>query len=504
MKAVFTAGGTGGHLYPALAVAEAVQGQLGAENILFIGSSDGIESREVPEAGFAFKGLETIAYPEKPNHKTLRSLWASVRATTDARKILSEFQPDVVFSSGGYPSIPVVAAARLSKVPIVLHERNSVPGRTNRFASRFADRVFLGFSSARPFFPKRGHLRLSGNPLRSQVLSGSRTRALRQFRLDEERKTVLVLGGSQGAHSINEAIVDVLGYFEEREDVQFLIQSGQRDHEWMVERCREQKVKSWVRRFIPNMGDAYEVADLVVSRAGAMTIAELTATGLPSILIPNPKATNDYEMQNAEQMREAGAAVLLEDRFLGGKGLFEQITQMLEDPTELRKMAMNARSVARPDATETIAAAIMQFGSGVGTDDDNADSDSGSDRRSGPQRRGGQGGNRTSRAGGSGRGSGGDGQRGRRSGGGQGGQSGGQGGRDRSGGGRGGRGGSGRSGRSDDNRRRRGGERSGDSGSQGGGGGRRMSGETSEAPNTARRRRRRGGGTAVSTGKEDA
>lgn len=362
MKILITGGGTGGHLYPALAVADALRPRVGAENVLFVGSNRGMESREVPEAGYAFRGLDAVGFPRKPGPEFLRAVWAAFRAVRVARAIVAEFSPEVVFSTGGYASAPVVLAAWLARLPIVLHEQNSVPGRANRLASRVAARVFLGFSSARRFFPRRGHLRLSGNPLREQVVTGSKSRAIRQFRLEEGRKTVLVLGGSQGAHSINQAMVDALGYFGERDDVQFLIQSGPRDHEWMVERCREQKAKSWVRRFIPNMGDAYAVADLVVARAGAMTISELAACGLPSILVPYPHAMDNHQMLNADQLREAGAAILIEDRFLSGKELHDQIVALLEDWSELRRMAMNARLMARPDATEQIALALLQFG----------------------------------------------------------------------------------------------------------------------------------------------
>ena len=364
MKILITGGGTGGHLYPALAVADALKPKLGAESILFVGSNQGMESREVPEAGYAFRGLESVGFPRRPSPRLIKAVWVAISAVRGARAILAEFQPDVIFSTGGYASAPVVFAAWLARLPIVLHEQNSVPGRANRIASRKAARVFLGFSSARRFFPRRDHLRLSGNPLREQVVTGSRVRAIRQFRLEEGRSTVLVLGGSQGAHSINQAMVDALGYFGEREDVQFLIQSGQRDHEWMVERCREQKAKSWVRRFIPNMGDAYEVADLVVARAGAMTISELTACGLPSILVPYPHSMDDHQMLNADQLREGGAAVLIEDRFLTGKDLHDQISALLEDTVERRKMAMNARRMARPDATEEIARSLLVYGAG--------------------------------------------------------------------------------------------------------------------------------------------
>ena len=362
MKILITGGGTGGHLYPALAVADELKKKLGPDEILFVGSNRGMEAKEVPEAGYTFEGLDSVGFPARPSPRSIKAAWSAFRSILRARSLIAEFAPDVVFSTGGYASAPVVVGAWIRRVPIVLHEQNSVPGRTNRMASRVAKRVFLAFSSARRFFPKRGHLRLVGNPLREQVLAGSRGRALRQFRLEDDRKTVLVLGGSQGARSINRTVVEALKQFEGREDIQFLIQSGAGDHDWVVEECRERKVRSWVRRFITNMGDAYEIADVAVARAGAMTIAEVTACGLPSILVPYPHAMDNHQKLNAEQVRDGGAAVLIDDAILDAEDLASRIEALLEDQTELRLMSMNARRMARPEATEKIARSLLHFG----------------------------------------------------------------------------------------------------------------------------------------------
>ena len=387
MKVLITGGGTGGHLYPALAVAEALRQKIGNEAILFIGSQRGLEAEEVPAEGYAFQALETIGFPRKPGFGSFKAAAAFFRAVLRARSIVKEFSPDVVFSTGGYASAPVVVAARLEGIPIVLHEQNSIPGRTNRIASRFACEVNLAFPSARRHFPKRRHLRLSGNPLRSTLLQGSRSRALRQFRLDEDRFTVLVLGGSQGSHAVNEAIVGALTVFAGRDDMQFLIQSGQRDHEWMVEQCRALNAKTWVRRFIPNMGDAYELADLVVGRAGAMTISEITACGLPSILIPYPYATANHQQVNAELLEEVGAAIMITEDRLTGALLAEQIDALIHDRRQLRQMALSAHRMARPDATDRIAAAIVRYLPG-GTISEPPSSDRAprSDRREGGER----------------------------------------------------------------------------------------------------------------------
>lgn len=361
MKILISGGGTGGHLYPALAVAESLKRMQPSTEILFVGANRGLEAKEVPQAGFDFKGLDSVGFPKRPSFQSLRAAWSLGRAILSARAALLEFQPDVVFSTGGYASAPIVTAARWLKTPIVLQEQNSIPGRTNRIASRMASEVHLAYSSARVHFPKRSHLRLTGNPLREQVLAGSRGRALRQFRLEDDRHTILVLGGSQGAHSINEAVVHALEHFDNRDDVQFLIQSGARDHEWVVEHCRARNVKTWVRRFIPNMGDAYELADMVICRAGAMTLAEVSACGIPAIVVPYPHAMEDHQRHNAEQLADADAAIIVADSELDPAALAARIDELLAEPMRLREMSANILSLARPNATEMITTAILRY-----------------------------------------------------------------------------------------------------------------------------------------------
>ena len=361
MKILISGGGTGGHLYPALAIAESVKREQQATEILFVGANRGLEAKEVPQAGFEFKGLDSVGFPKRPSFRSVRAGWSLLKAVWAAKQILNDFKPDVIFSTGGYASAPVVTAGKLAKIPIVLQEQNSIPGRTNRIASRLATEVHLAYSSARVHFPKRSHLRLSGNPLRDQVLAGSRGRALRQFRLEDDRQTILVLGGSQGAHSINETVVNALEHFDDRDDVQFLIQSGARDHEWVVEHCRARNVKTWVRRFIPNMGDAYELADLVICRAGAMTLAEISACGIPSIVIPYPYAMNDHQRHNAEQLADVEAAILILDADLEPTDLAARIDGLLAEPIRLREMSAHALSLARPHATELITTALLRY-----------------------------------------------------------------------------------------------------------------------------------------------
>jgi UDP-N-acetylglucosamine--N-acetylmuramyl-(pentapeptide) pyrophosphoryl-undecaprenol N-acetylglucosamine transferase len=365
MRVILTGGGTGGHLFPALAVADALKRDDPSIDILFVGASTGLEASAVPQAGYPFEGLPAIGLPRRLGPRLFRAGIAGIRSVFRARDIIREWKPDVIFATGGFAAAPVLVASRMLHIPIVLHEQNSVPGITNRFGSRFAREVHLTYSSARRYFPRRDHLRLTGMPIRDIVQQGSRGKGLRAFRLDEDRKTVLVFGGSQGAHKINQAIVEALPAFAGRKDVQFVIQTGQKDYDEVLEACRVVDVRTWVRPFIVNMGDAYAVSDLVVCRAGALTLAELAAAGKPAILIPFPFATANHQALNAEVFAEAGGAIVIPDGDLKGDLLEKRIMELIDNPRRLRLMAIQAVQLARPDATDRLEAAIRRFG-GVG------------------------------------------------------------------------------------------------------------------------------------------
>jgi UDP-N-acetylglucosamine--N-acetylmuramyl-(pentapeptide) pyrophosphoryl-undecaprenol N-acetylglucosamine transferase len=362
VKVILTGGGTGGHLFPALAVADALKRSDPTVEILFVGSSTGLEATAVPQAGYEFEGLPAIGLPRRLGLRLIRAGISNLRSFLLACDLIRRWKPDVIFATGGFASAPVLGAARLLRLPIVLHEQNSVPGITNRLASRFAREVHLTYSSSRRFFPRRDHLRLSGIPIREIVLQGSRGKGLRTFRLDDDRRTVLVFGGSQGAHKINQAVIEALPSFSGRKDVQFVIQTGQKDYNEVLEACRPVDVRTWVRPFIVNMGDAYAVADLVICRAGALTLAELAAMGKPAILIPFPFATANHQALNADVFVDAGGATVISDADLTGDLLAKRVTELIDNPRRLRLMAIQAVQLARPDATDRLVAAIRRFG----------------------------------------------------------------------------------------------------------------------------------------------
>jgi UDP-N-acetylglucosamine--N-acetylmuramyl-(pentapeptide) pyrophosphoryl-undecaprenol N-acetylglucosamine transferase len=287
----------------------------------------------------------------------LRGLLASLR-------ILREFRPDAVFATGGYVSGPVALAAALLGRPVVLHEQNTVPGFTNRLLSRLAREVHVSDPGSRRHFPRRGHLKLSGNPIRAAVLQGDPQRAHREWQLERDRHTVLVLGGSQGARSINRAAVGAVRRLAERPDLQFVLQTGSRDQASVARKLEAVRAPARVVAFIQRMGDAYRAADLVVARAGAMTLAELAACGRAAILVPYPHAARNHQERNARARAEAGAAEVILDRELNGRRLAAAMVKMIDTPRKLREMSHNALRGARPDAAQKIAAALLRYGAG--------------------------------------------------------------------------------------------------------------------------------------------
>ncbi len=372
VKVLITGGGTGGHVFPGIAVAEAIKAAEPECDILFVGGSHGLEGKAVPEAGFAFEAVQASGLLGKRLFAMPVVLWTTLRGFISSLRIVNRFDPDVVFATGGYVSGPVSLAGVLRGKPLVLHEQNSVPGMTNRILARCAREVHLNMPGARRFFSKRRHLKLSGNPIRKTILVGDRHKAREEFGLERDRMTVLILGGSQGARSINRAAVGaVRQLLHDRKELQFVIQTGRRDAGFVRGRLSRYRARVCVRPFIQQMGDAYDLADLVVARAGAMTLTEITVCGKPSILVPFPHATHNHQEANARAMVDMGAAEMILDRDLTPEHLAQTILKFVDTPGILREMSMGVLTLARPAAAEKIAAALLAFGGAVETENGN-------------------------------------------------------------------------------------------------------------------------------------
>ncbi|MBU1699598.1 MAG: undecaprenyldiphospho-muramoylpentapeptide beta-N-acetylglucosaminyltransferase [Candidatus Eisenbacteria bacterium] len=355
MKVLMAGGGTGGHIMPALAVADALRSQFPDVDIRFAGATRGLESNLIPAEGYKLITLPVRGVMGTSGRQRFQAGWALLRGAQQAYRWMGEWRPDVVFATGGYVSPPVCFAAWLRRIPVAIFEPNAIPGRANRWMSHLATEILLGNSMARAMLPRRERVRLTGIPIRGNVLFGNRTRAARMYRLDPDRFTILVLGGSQGAHAINGLVVETIRELGRRDDIQFVLQSGPSDYNWLLSKVRPLPIRTWVRPFIHQMGDSLAVADLVIARAGALTLAELCVTGRPSILIPYPHAADNHQEANARCLEEVGAArVLLSDE-VSGLVMAQEITRLLGDGRLLRSQGMMAQKLARFEAADTIA-----------------------------------------------------------------------------------------------------------------------------------------------------
>ena len=361
MKILIAGGGTGGHIYPGIAVAEELRRLRPDAQFLFVGSDRGLEGRVVPEAGFALETLPARGVVRTRWWKLPASAWGNFVAFVRALGLMKKFNPDVVLCTGGYVSLPVGLAAWWAKKPLLLQEQNSVPGLTNRILSAIAVEVHVAFTEARPYLVKKDRLRLSGNPVRRVILSGDRRSARQRFGLDEQAPTVFVFGGSRGAKRITEAAIQAMRDLRSSLDAQWILQTGKEDFNTAKVEAEAAGARAVIMPYIIQIHEAYAAADLVVCRAGAMTLAEIAAVGVPSILVPFPYSAYDHQVKNAESLAERGAAILVKDEELTGERLAQEVLRLLRDREALVRTSAHARTFARPDAAERIAKSLISW-----------------------------------------------------------------------------------------------------------------------------------------------
>ncbi len=372
MRVLSAGGGTGGHIYPGIAVAEELKRLDPETGILFVGGDRGLEGRVVPEAGFTLETIGARGLPRRAPWRVPGAILSNAGAFFGALAIVRRYRPDVVLGTGGYVSAPVVLAARFVGKPVVLQEQNSVPGLTNRWHARIASEVHLAFSESRGWFSRKDHLKLSGNPVRRMILSGDRRQALARFGLSESIPTVFIFGGSRGARRINEAALDAMVRLKGHLGAQFILQTGKEDFSWVKERAEGQGLPVTVVPYLTHIHEAYAAADLVVCRAGAMTLAEIAACGVPAVLVPYPFAAYNHQEVNAQNLAERGGAVMIRDGELTGERLASDLLRLVKDREALIRMSSNARRFARPDAAQRIARSLLEWArhpAGPGTPD---------------------------------------------------------------------------------------------------------------------------------------
>lgn len=359
MKVLIAGGGTGGHLFPGIAVAEELRSR--RVDVVFAGTQQGIESTEVPKHGFPLETIPVSGLMRVGMTKILAGVAKLPRAMWAARSVLTKHAPDVVVGIGGYASGPVAMAAIAMGIPTAVLEQNSVPGLTNRLVGRFSNRVFGSFESSRAFFPGDRFV-LSGNPLRKRIVDLAEREAddaLVGESAAHKETRILVVGGSQGARALNEIVPDALAKVGSPSQIKH--QSGAREVALVEERYRKCGVVAEVTPFILDMAAAYLWADIVIARAGATTIAELMAVGRAAVFIPLPTAVSDHQTKNAAALEAVGAAIVMAQSGCTPDRLAPVVGGLCVDVQRRREMARAARALGRPQATREIADALVEL-----------------------------------------------------------------------------------------------------------------------------------------------
>jgi UDP-N-acetylglucosamine--N-acetylmuramyl-(pentapeptide) pyrophosphoryl-undecaprenol N-acetylglucosamine transferase len=347
IRVVIAGGGTGGHLYPGIAVARELRRRRAGTDVTFAGTAKGIEARVIPREGFQLDLLRSAGLKGMSPAALVRGVALLPLSGLDAWRILSRRQPNVVIGVGGYSSGPVVLAAAMRGIPTLLLEQNAVPGLTNRLLARFVSAAAVTFEATSRYFGRRGFV--TGNPVRSEFFEPAPAAPA------GGPPRILIFGGSQGAHAINMAMVEAAPRLAAQPGgVAITHQTGERDLERVRDGYRRAGIEARVEPFLFAMDREMKQADLVVSRAGATTLAELTAAGLPALLVPLPTAADDHQRKNADVLVAGGAADLIEQKDLTGERLAERITRLVTDRARMRAMSDAARRFARPDAARAI------------------------------------------------------------------------------------------------------------------------------------------------------
>ncbi len=358
VRIIFAGGGTGGHLFPALAIAEEIRAVAPSADILFVGTKKRIEADVVPKHGFRFATISISGFRRRLRPDTFLYPFKVILALMQARAILKKMNPHVVVGTGGYVSGPVLFMASLHGIPTLIQEQNSYPGVTTRLLGKMVSEVHLTFEESRSYLSRKDNLVVTGNPTRRSLEGVSPAEAAAYFGFSGSAKTILVVGGSLGAHSLNIAFV---AHAAEILDLGYRIiwQTGPADLEMVRSRIAAGPGKLWIQPFIERMEYAYAASDLVICRAGATTLAELAVAGKPSILVPYPHATANHQMANARSVQAHGAAEVIED----GR-LTEQLLPVLRSVMEsgrLAAMAAASKVLARPEAASVIARRVLQL-----------------------------------------------------------------------------------------------------------------------------------------------
>ncbi len=358
-RVILSGGGTGGHIYPAITIARELA-KLDEVEFLFVGTPHGMESRIIPQEGFPFTSLKAAGLKRKLTLENVKILLETAGSLFKAQKILKEFRPDVVIGTGGYVCGPILLAAALHHIPTLIQEQNVIPGITNKILSRFVDQIALGYEEAQSRFPHPEKCVYTGNPIRPDILSANRKEARKALGIAEDEFMVLITGGSRGARTINTAMIGVHQHFKDVDHCCLYHVTGSLEYDKVMQTLGADEnghygKGSRIIQYEYHMPQALAAADLIICRAGAISLAELAARKIPAILVPYPYAAEDHQTFNARVFVAAGAAKMIVDQYLTDKELIQDIGELMENRTTLEGMSEAAGKLGKPKAGQDIA-----------------------------------------------------------------------------------------------------------------------------------------------------
>ncbi|WP_425446987.1 undecaprenyldiphospho-muramoylpentapeptide beta-N-acetylglucosaminyltransferase [Dethiothermospora halolimnae] len=360
MKFLISGGGTGGHIYPALSIAHRIKKDYPDADILYIGTEKSMEADIVPKEGFQFKTIRVKGFTRKISMDTLKTAKELLLGLNDARKIIKKYSPNIVIGTGGYVCGPLVLMASLKGVPTLIHEQNALPGVTNRILSRFVDQVAGSFDESKKYFKDNSKVTITGNPIRESILEIDKKEAYKKLKVDPNKKLVLVFGGSGGQQSLNDAMIETIKNHINNKLIQILHVTGKRHYDKFMNNLKKNDIdissnnNIIIVPYLFQMPEAESISDLIITSGGAISIAEITAIGIPSIIVPKAYTTDNHQEFNARALEKSGASKMILEKDLNGQKLSDMIDSLLNDHNKLGSMARNSKKIGKTDAVDKI------------------------------------------------------------------------------------------------------------------------------------------------------
>ncbi|MGR3741968.1 undecaprenyldiphospho-muramoylpentapeptide beta-N-acetylglucosaminyltransferase [Companilactobacillus sp. DQM5] len=354
MRVIVSGGGTGGHIYPAIALINRLKERNVLDEILYVGTENGLESKIVKNLNIPFKTIKIQGFKRSISIENIKTVNLFISSIFKSRKIIKGFKPDIVIGTGGYVSGAIVYAAHTLKIPTIIHEQNSIAGVTNKFLANFVDKIAVSFKEVENEFSQKNKIILTGNPRAQEVVNIKKNDRLKEFNLDPKMPTVLIFGGSRGAEPLNRAVISSIESFE-KENYQVLFATGKIHYDYVKEALRNINLKKVsVVSYIDDMPEILPDIDLIVGRSGATSIAEITALGIPAIFVPSPYVTNDHQTKNAKILSNVNAAKIIEENKLNAASLMSAVNEIMNNKKVHDTMETNSKKLGMPNAADLL------------------------------------------------------------------------------------------------------------------------------------------------------